>query len=228
MRRLLKRLARLGFAPARALYYRLLFGRRLPLAGAVAAAVARLERALGLGDVPVGKERWEKEYRGGAWSFLRGETELPRNRALAGWIRDRRPGGAVLDVGCGEGLLRELLAPGGYAHYTGIDLSEQAIAAAGEGADRRTELVVADAESWRPGRAFDAVVFNECLYYFRDPLAVVAGYREWLAPGGVVAVSMFDTPRTAAIARRLAATHQVLDRCRITHPRGSWTLLLLG
>ncbi|QDY81152.1 class I SAM-dependent methyltransferase [Streptomyces qinzhouensis] len=110
------------------------------------------------------------------------------------------PGARVLDLCCGPGLFLAPLARRGHP-VTGVDLSEpmldrarEAVAAAGDGARRRTELVRADMLDFvRPG-AYDVVlnVFTS-FGYFTDPadnLQVLRNARRSLAPGGKLLVDV--------------------------------------
>src|SRR6185436_5611269 len=119
-------------------YYRFLFGRRFPGSTRLARAVAAWEAETGRGDAPVGKERWEEEYRQGKWELMRGLDEVARYSAIAGYLHRLHPGGAVLDVGSGEGLLCDHLRPLGYSRFHGVDLSEAAIAQAAPRTDAKT------------------------------------------------------------------------------------------
>ena len=76
----------------------------------------------------------------------------------------------ILDVGCGEGPLLEPLRQLGVGRYLGIDVAETVIERAQKLADRNTRFLAADAESYTTDERFDAIVFNESLYYFEDPL----------------------------------------------------------
>lgn len=228
MNRYARKLARLSAEPLRRVYYRYLYGRSTRLARAVGRWLRRREATLGWGDVPLSRATWEQQYRTGAWAFLHQGTELPRYQAIAERLQHHRPGGSVLDVGCGEGLLHRVLAPAGYAHYTGVDLSAEAVARAAEYADEKTRFLLADAERYRPDRRYDAIVFNECLYYFRDPLATAQRYAAALASGGVLIASMFETVRTEAIARQLTAWARPLEEAEIPHSAGAWRLLVLS
>lgn len=206
---LLERLARRAFRPLYRPYYRLLWRRRFPGAGALERLVRRFETASGRADVPFGRAAWDAQYAGGFWDFLGSAGEAERFRAVAGLVQRHAPGAAaLLDVGCGEGLLRDHLADG-IGSYLGIDLSAEAIARAaarlGPAGGAGAEFRVADAETWEPSRRFGAVVLNECLYYFERPLAAFRRYLACLEPDGVLVVSMFRGPRADAIARRLAA-----------------------
>jgi len=218
-----RRLERLIFRLLRPAYYRLRFGHSGP-AGRIDRWMMASERRFGAGDAPAAASDWEDQYRGGRWSYLHGDDEAARYEVIAGFLARLRPGGSVLDVGCGEAILRDWLRPLGYAAYVGVDLSEAALAAARRGAEARDCLVAADAESYQPDSVFDAIVFNEVLYYLDDPLAAAQRYARSLADGGVLVISMFDSPRTRAIARHLARRLRRREAVRLRQPRGAWTV----
>jgi 2-polyprenyl-3-methyl-5-hydroxy-6-metoxy-1,4-benzoquinol methylase len=226
---LLERIARKAFRPFYRPYYRLLWRRGFPGAERLERLVRRFEASSRRADVPLDRETWDAQYTAGRWDFLTGDEQLERFRVVAGLVHRHAPGAAVLDVGCGEGLLREHLAgPGG---YLGIDLSREAIARAETRARSApdgpaAEFLVADAETWEPDRRFGAVVLNECLYYFERPLAAARRCLGWLEPGGVMMVSMFRGPRADAIARRLAAELPPAEELELPAPRGRWRIAL--
>lgn len=221
---MVSRLRQRAFKLVYVVYYRFLFGRRFPLAGRLGRAVAAWEAETGRADVPVGKERWEQEYGQGGWEFMRRLDELARYSVIAGYLRHLHPGGTVLDVGSGEGLLCDHLRPWGYAWFQGIDLSEAAIAQAASRADEKTAFAAADAEAYVPERTFDAIVFNECVYYFQDPVGTVQRYRAHLAAGGTLIVSMFRGRRAETLARRLNESLPLVEETAITNRKGTWVI----
>jgi ubiquinone/menaquinone biosynthesis C-methylase UbiE len=94
--------------------------------------------------------------------------------------------GALLDVGCGTGLLlgrvRELRPA---ARLAGIDLSEAMLAVArrrlGDGADLR----LADAEHLpQPDEAVDVVVCVDSFHHYPHPAAALSEMRRVTRPGG--------------------------------------------
>jgi len=220
----LRRLSRRAFKPIYILYYKLLFGRRFPFSERLAARVHAWELATGRGDAPAAKEVWEEQYRRGGWEFMRDLDELARYCVIAGYLHRLRPGGSVLDVGSGEGLLRDHLLPYGYARYHGIDLSEAAIAQAAPRAGESATFAAADAETYVPQDRFDAVVFNECVYYFNDPVGSVRRYEPYLTDGGCFVVSTFRSRRADVIARRLGETYSLLEETAISNRKGTWVV----
>ena len=124
------------------------------------------------------------------------------NPVRLGFIDERAPldGRAVLDVGCGGGLLAEAMHRRG-ARVTGIDAGEAAVAvalrhAAESGADVRYERTTAEALTARaPGR-FDVVTCLEILEHVPDPASLVAACAALARPGGHVFFSTIHrTPK---------------------------------
>lgn len=142
------------------------------------------------GGQPVDVEVWNQQYRSGAWRHLDSDDELQHYLVLARLVRERAAG-SVLDVGCGHGRLAEILAADGWAEcYVGVDVSAEAIAQARAQASPGAEFQVGDFETWRPPRTFDAIVFNESLYYASRPLAILQRYSAHLEPGGAFLLSL--------------------------------------
>jgi 2-polyprenyl-3-methyl-5-hydroxy-6-metoxy-1,4-benzoquinol methylase len=192
-------------------YYRLVFGRRLPCVNPINRLVRAFELCRGAGDIPASSVIWESQYRNGYWDFLKGVEEVPHYSVLAGYLRFLKPGGSVLDVGCGEGILQARIGSEAYSRYVGIDCSEAAISIACKNADRKTLFLAIDAAYYVPAEAFDVIVFNEVLYYFDDPLTVFDRYTRALRGNGVLLTSLFMTERSSAILRRLKCLYPLLD-----------------
>jgi len=169
---------------------------------------------------------FDAEYANGAWQCLRSVTELPRFSVITGYCQYYKPLGAILDIGCGEGILQESLGPARYQRYVGVDFSQEAIQLARPKQDEKTSFVHADARTYVPAAAFDVIIFNECLYYFADPLAVVRRYEPFLAPNGIYIVSMFaeqETVRTKFIWKMLAQVYpRVAETMVSTRARHRW------
>lgn len=205
----------------RRFYYRFAFGREDALSRRWAASVAAWEQAWRKGDVPAGQGAWEEQYAGGKWGFLGGLTEVARYSVIAGYIAFLKTNPAILDVGCGEGILFHRYRPLGYARYDGIDLSATALAGLRGLEDERTHFIQADADSYafEPG-CFDVAVFNESLYYLQAPLAVVCRYASNLKADGIFIVSTYLLSRRAvAILAQIKSEYTLLDECQVAHGR---------
>ena len=104
--------------------------------------------------------------------------------------------GAVLELGCGTGVVTRAIATrdGFDGTVTGIDQSPEFIAAAerfatSDGIGDRVEFVVGDAhEPDFPAASFDAVVAHTLFSHVRDPQAVLAQAARVVRPGGTVAI----------------------------------------
>lgn len=86
----------------------------------------------------------------------------------------------VVEVGSRDvnGSVRPLFERPG-VHYTGVDLQP----------GRRVD-VVADAHHWAPPHPVDLVICCEVLEHEPDPAGLVARMIGWLAPGGVLLVTV--------------------------------------
>lgn len=173
------------------------------------------------------RSEWERAYADGRWDYLGGLDELGHYSVVAGYCQALKPGGRLLELGCGEGLLLRLLRGDAYREYLGIDIAAEAIARAQVYANPRTTFAVGDIATFTPAHPFDAIVFNESLYYLSDATATLARLARSLAPGGVFIVSMYLHPRHA-LWRRLTREFTVCDTTQVRNRRGiAWTCRVL-
>ena len=219
---LFQRILRKAFKPLYPLYYRLLWDRSFPGAGRVRRVVDRWEALSERGDTPRSGGDWDREYSAGQWDFMGAPDEAARYGALMGLVRGWSSARSILDVGCGEGLLRQACPASEEIRYVGVDLSEVAIERARGRVEAGDLLVMADAESWTPGETFDAVVLNECLYYFEEPLHGARRYWGARSPDGALLVSMFSGPRSRAIRRALSRHLPLRQELEIKMKKGVW------
>ena len=103
---------------------------------------------------------------------------------------------AVLDVGCGGGILSESMADLG-AHVTGIDLGDKALQVAklhllesGKRVDYR-KIAVEDLAEEKAG-FFDVVTCMEMLEHVPDPASTVRACTQLVKPGGHVFFSTIN------------------------------------
>jgi 2-polyprenyl-6-hydroxyphenyl methylase/3-demethylubiquinone-9 3-methyltransferase len=136
-------------------------------------------------------DQWNDEYRSGDWEYLGSISEIAHYMVVAGYVSYSGAAPNILDVGCGSGRLFQLLERFGFESYLGIDFSSEAIAAANSLATEAARFEIADFLTWEPSRSFDAVIFNESLYYAPDPEELLRRGLRWLSPGGFVIVSMY-------------------------------------
>jgi 2-polyprenyl-3-methyl-5-hydroxy-6-metoxy-1,4-benzoquinol methylase len=175
-------------------------------------------------------QTWEAQYAAGRWDFLAELSELARFSVLAGYICHLKPGGSVLDTGCGHGVLLRRLPVSCYSKYVGIDVSGSAISVAQEHGNERGTFLAADCEEYSPAEQFDVIVFNEVLCCLRDPLRTVERYARSLNPGGLLLVSLCTAARgSATIQRRLKRAYATVDEVRVVHSgrKVSWVCTAL-
>ena len=179
---------------------------------------------------PVPAAALDQEYASGHWDHFFSFAELPRNLVLAGAINHffpREP--AVLDLGCGSGRLGTVFQRYPFSRYLGVDVSAEGVARAGALALPRMEFVEGNYETWRPEGAFDAIAFNECIGYARDPAATLAAFRPHLRPGGLFFLSHFRFGSYAAQWRRMATVCATVEAAAVTSADGekTWDIKVL-
>jgi ubiquinone/menaquinone biosynthesis C-methylase UbiE len=108
-------------------------------------------------------------------------------------VASPRRGDSALDVGCGTGLVTQLLAErvGAKGSVVGIDLSARMLGLARQRARPNTTLLTMAAEHlvFRD-RSFDLITYGQSLPYLVDPLASLEEAVRLLRPGGRVALSL--------------------------------------
>ena len=145
---------------------------------------------------------------------------MPRRLAALGAAGEPAPGPgaplaglALLDAGCGGGILSEALARLG-AHVTGLDASAEVLAAARAHAQldaavaRRTTYVHSTIEALAAsGAAFDGVVCSEVLEHVANPDAFVAHLAALTRPGGHLVLTTINRTLPALWGAVLAAEY---------------------
>jgi len=174
------------------------------------------------------RDDWEIGYSTGEWERLRDVSQLAHYSQIVGYCAYFKPGGAILDIGCGEGLVQEKLRPYGYRRYVGIDIADEAIRRASRKQDDRTEFLRADAAEFHHEERFDVIIFNECLYYFPDPIELLKKYERFLCRGGIFVVSMYGVERTERLWSILKPLYRCEDGVRIANECAKfWTVKVL-
>ena len=117
-------------------------------------------------------------------------------------LLDPRPGERILDLGCGDGTLTEVLVSRG-AEVVAVDASPEMVAAArarGLAAERGDGQALAFAQE------FDAVFSNAALHWMLDPDAVLAGVARALRPGGRMVGEFGGAGNVQTVIDAMAAT----------------------
>ena len=161
------------------------------------------------------------------WRRLEELHEMAHYAVIAGYLKRLIPGGNVLDVGCGQGILARDIEPF-VGRYLGIDRDEPSIGAARQIGLGNAEFEIADAQHFSPSGMFDAIVFNESLYYLKDPLAILRRYSRTLMPDGVLIVSTVASRRALPLIQALRTACELIDETIVLNHLGVvWVILAL-
>jgi len=158
--------------------------------------------------------RWNDNA--GEWRGLDSLGQAPRYAAIADILHTFNSDRKVLDVGCGEGVLRAWLPE--YTDYTGIERSSLAVRIAVERYGL-TRIIHTSAERFDAGgERFASIVFNEVLYYTADPVGLLRKYAALLSQGGVILCSIYEKPQAGketSVRRKLR--HLFDRRCPLSN-----------
>lgn len=168
---------------------------------------------------PVDKSVWESQYRRGEWTALQGMDEMAHYAIIGGYTRLLHPTPAILDAGCGYGELLKWVNPA-FDSFFGIDISEEAIARANALGVPKANFVADDLEKWDTLLRFDIIIFNESLYYTRDPRSTLVRFSKFLKQAGMFIVSMCEYGHNAAAWARLDETVEWLHGTDVRNCNG--------
>jgi SAM-dependent methyltransferase len=172
------------------------------------------------------KEFWEQRFAAGETPWDRGEA----NPQLATWLAaGALQPGRILVPGCGSGYEVAALAKAGF-EVTALDYASLAIGRTRkrlEGAGLKATLVEADALSWQPPRAFDAVYEQTCLCalypdHWRD---YADQLHRWLQPGGRLFALFVQWLRPEAAEGAVVGPpyHCDINAMRALFPQSRWS-----
>jgi len=170
---------------------------------------------------PKPKESWDAEYARGKWAYMNSLAELSRYAVLAGFIHFMPKPARVLELGCGDGALARTLSKDRIASFLGVDISSEAIRQATGNSDSSYRFIAADIERWQPDGKFDVILFNEVLYYLRDPLETAERYVPWLEQGGRFMVCMVEHEFNASIWKKLETRFDTLHKVSVADQPGA-------
>ena len=137
---------------------------------------------------------------------------------ILGAIRSYSAGGAVLDYGCGIGLMSMLLAKNGFT-VTGVDISEQFIESAKSRFGKHPSMTfeVIDGLPLRfPEGAFDVVASSDVLEHCTGIDDILREFKRLLRPGGLLVI---ETPNMLSPLARLKLIGEKLAGRRKTFHR---------
>ena len=139
----------------------------------------------------------------GDWLGLSSAGQRPRYEAIVNLIfSECDKDAALLDIGCGSGVLNSYVnnARGATGSYCGVESSPEAVIAA---QDSGVNVIHVGAEHFETTEKWDCIILSEMLYYCKDPIALLRKMTGFLAPRGVILITIYHRPDKPRFLRRI-------------------------
>jgi 2-polyprenyl-3-methyl-5-hydroxy-6-metoxy-1,4-benzoquinol methylase len=191
---------------------------------------------LSYGPEALRRRVWDKEYRENKWHF----ADNTAGDCVYAHLERFARGGNILDLGCGSGNTANEMADSAYSRYTGVDISEEALAKArrrseANGRATKNSFACSDFASYIPPDRYDVILFRESMYHV--PLSKITAlldkYAKYLKDDGVFIVRLFagsretskSKYRPTAMLEIMANEYDVLERRQYAE-QGSPTVIV--
>jgi len=171
---------------------------------------------LSYGPSDIKKRIWDQEFSGSKWNFIdntSGDCVYP-------FLEKYAQNGDVLDLGCGPGNTANELAANAYKTYTGVDISEAALAKAlkrtqENGRSDKNTFVNSDFMNFEPTREFDVIMFRESMYHipYGQVLTILNKFSKHLKSTGVFVVRLYAADnKTGELKTRVTSKLDLIRR----------------
>jgi len=167
--------------------------------------------------------RWKEQYA----DILDEVPEFGRHGVIAECLNRLVESGSILDVGCGTGIIAQLIDRNSMS-YIGIDISEIPLGKARLHPKRNwAQFIQVPVEEYNPNAKFEAIVLNEVLYYLNQDVTLHR-FKEWLKNPGILIISAFDFPEGREALEKSAAKLKVLAELNIENKiqKLRWNILV--
>lgn len=184
---------------------------------------------LSYGPSGIKKRIWDEEFSGTKWNFIdntSGDCVYP-------FLEKYARNGDILDLGCGPGNTANELAASAYRTYTGVDISEAALAKARKrtqenGRTEKNFFVNSDFMDFEPTRDFDVILFRESMYHipYGQVIPMLNKFSKHLKSDGVFVVRLYAAdnksnqlkPRVTSKLELIKRTFEMIEAQQFDQP----------
>jgi len=171
------------------------------------------------------QDRFDDQFTIGFWDYLSNLDELAHYSVILGYCYYWKTNPAILDIGCGDGVLWEKLSHVGYSYYEGIDLSKEALSRINHKDDKKTKFILSDMLDYSTNNLFDVIIFSESICYIKELekiSLILDKYRGFLNSHGKIIVSQWnESPNVEKIWNELDRKLILIDKVEIINRNNS-------
>ena len=166
---------------------------------------------------PKTKDKWNEEYAKGKWDYLLSHGIDGKNRLITDMIFANLENPNILDVGCGNGALIQMIFEKDFNYYLGVDKSDIAIAQFNEKLKKvnNIELIASEIDKVNFKHKFDCVIFNEVLYYINRPIKTLRNILNYVNENSIIIVSMTVNQNNEKIWNKLSKNISEVSRFKV-------------
>ena len=170
----------------------------------------------------ISRDRWNYQYNAGRWEGLHREDD--RFREVIKMLHAFKAKPSILEIGCGDAILFRKLPAESYSAFTGMDISDVAITAAKQYEQENVCFDAGDMKTYEPAGKFDVIIFNESLYYAKEPVQVLKRYIPYLEEGGHFIVTAIDNKYTAGFWPPIEAAFGIVHTAEVRKDEFLWRI----
>ena len=166
---------------------------------------------------PKTKDKWNEEYSKGKWDYLLSHRIDEKNKLITDMIFANSKNPSILDVGCGNGALIQLINEKDFNYYLGVDKSETALIQFNKKLEKvkNIELIASEIDEVNFKHKFDCVIFNEVLYYLNRPINTLRKILNHVNKDSIIIISMTVNENNEKIWDKLSKKISEVNRFKV-------------
>lgn len=175
------------------------------------------------GNIGIKRFLWDREFSSGKWNYI----EHTIDDIIYHYIEKYSNNGDILDLGCGSGNTGNEININKYRHYTGVDVSMQAIQKARviskqNYRNKKNKYLFSDISVYIPEKQYDLILFRESIYYVAGNRikGMIDRYSNYLKRNGVLIVKIWNREKYNRIVKLIEKNYNIIEKYLAKNSKG--------